>query len=291
MRATTFWIGAALALGAFAHDAHAGRRDRQADPEGDAGSAAVVDANVASVVEMMNARVVPPRAQARFVAKLDSPKLGIVAPPLGGGAILQAPDQGYLVLNSPVGGPILTLATTADRTVFLNGHDKQAVVAEGASAALASLGAGLSMTDVMGILVGRLPIDAGAAELLEADGAEPGTATLAVDLPGEHRAIVRVDLTNGTPRHLVVHDPAGAEVATIAWGPFALADGAWWPTTTDVAVPSVELTVGLVWKSWAVPESVADVFSPPVPEGYETMDFATYAASMKAKTEAGQAAP
>ncbi len=291
MRAANIWVSAALAFVVVAQEARAGRRDRQAAPDADAGSAVLLDATVMSILEAMNARTVPPRAQARFVAKLDSPKLGIVAPPLGGGAILEAPDRGYVVLNSPVGGPILTLATTAERTVFLNGHDRQAVIAEGAGAALASLGAGLTMTDVMGVLVGRLPIDAASAEMLEPEGAEPGTATLAVDLPGDHRAVVRVDLSQGTPRHLAIHDPAGAEVATIAWGPFALSEGAWWPTTTDIVVPSVALTVGLVWKSWAVPETVADVFSPPVPEGYETLDFASYAASMKAKTEAGKGAP
>ena len=290
MRVRSVVWGAMLALGAATPEAHAGRRDHQAQPDGDGGSAVLIDASVVAIVEAMHARPVPPRAQARFVAKLDSPKLGIVAPPLGGGAILEAPDRGYLVLNSPVGGPILTLATTEERTVFLNGHDKQAVVAEGAAAALASLGAGLSMPDVMGVLVGRLPIDAADATLGAPAPDAPRTATLEVELPGDHRATVRVDMSNATPQQLTVRNASGVELAKVVWGPFAEADGAWWPTTTDVAVPSVELTVGLVWKSWAVPETVADVFSPPVPEGYQMLDFAAYAASMKAKA-AGQAAP
>jgi hypothetical protein len=234
-------------------------------------------------------------ARARFQIKLDSPKLRIVAPPLPGGLIVDAPGQAFLAIQNPVGGPVLTLARDGARVALINSVDRLAVVTEDASALLAPTG--LHLDDAVGLLLGRLPLDpADVTGRADVDGlvrftarvsapAAPGAPSRAVDLT------LDVDAATATPRALVARGPDGAVALEATWAPFQVVDGALLPTTLQVWVPSVELRVDVTFKTWERPDPVPDVFHPAAPGSFEVMDFATYGLRMRDRMAPAGAPP
>jgi hypothetical protein len=235
-------------------------------------------------------------ARARFQIKMDSPKLRIVAPPLPGGLILDHPEQAFLSIQNPVGGPVLTVARDGARVVLLNMIDRLAVVSDDASALLAPTG--LHLDDAVGLLLGRLPLDpADVTARADVDGLVRFSATVsapAADPATPPRSValtLDVDAASATPRALTARGPDGAVALEATWAPFQLVDGALLPTTLSVWVPSVELRVEVTFKTWDRPDPVPDVFHPAPPGSFEVLDFAAYGLRMRDRMGPAAAPP
>ncbi len=238
------------------------------------------------VLQRLADRTLPDHARARFSIKLRSKPLGIAAPPLGGGLVVSRPDQAYLTVLNPVGGPILTLATDGTRMVFLNNRDKQAFVEEDASTTLGGATAGnVGVDDLVDVLVGLVPVTPDEHVRTRRDGAlsrmlfrrqDGATITTWVD-PGL-----------GTPTRVEVDDAKGTRMVEAEYGPFEEGEtGPGLPTRVTVFVPSVELTIDLRYKAWTPLEAAPDVFRPPVPDDFTTLPMTAFADGISAVGDTG----
>jgi hypothetical protein len=190
----------------------------------------------------------------------------------------------------PVGSPVIQLASDGDRVLFLNSHDREAVEQRGAGDVLAeATGGRFGMNDIVDVVLGRLPLDR-----LEARGRAETPEGVRYDFVGPDATKVRtwLDPVAGTPVRIEVDGKDGTTALIATYGPFGPVDEAGvilLPTGLVVEVPSVELTLDLVFKTWKLLELAPDVFAPAVPEGYELMDFTVYGERSRARMAAGEA--
>ena len=89
-----------------------------------------------ALVQMVRSRPVPDPTQARFSIKMRSKPLGIAAPPLGGGLVVDRPGRAHIAILGPTGSPVVTLSSDGTRVVFLNTHDRQYITADNAATLL-----------------------------------------------------------------------------------------------------------------------------------------------------------
>jgi hypothetical protein len=220
-------------------------------------------------------------AQARFSVKLASKPLGITAPPLGGGLIVDRPGMAWVTVLNPLGGPVFTVASDGQQVAMVNSYDKQFVHADDASEALiGATGGAIRLDDVVGLLQGLVPIEP--AKVRARRVVEGGVEFVAEGPAGTTLTTV-VEEVYATPLSVVVTGGDGATLVTATYEPFLDAEGVRVPSRVTIFVPSVELTVDVKFKSWVVPESLPDVFAPTAPEGFLQLTFAEYAALMKAQ--------
>lgn len=227
------------------------------------------------LLRVVRERATPEVLQGRFSIKMRSPKLGIVAPRLAGALILQRPTNAWIAVYDPVGSPVIQLASDGDRVIFINSHDREAVVQEGTGDVLAeATGGRFGMQDIVDVVLGRLPLHQ--LQLVEREETPEG---MRYGFEGPEQTKVRtwLDAVAGTPTRIEVDGKDGALALTATYPPFTTTEtGAVLPAGLAIEVPSVELTLDLVFKTWKVLDAAPDVFAPPAPDGYEVMDFPTY---------------
>lgn len=230
------------------------------------------------LVTLLRARAVPDKVNARFSIKMKSKPLGIAAPRLGGGLVVERPDRAYVALLDPVGSPVLTLASNGEMVAFTNRHDKQFVSESHAKDALAqATGDAVTLDQLVSMLLGLLPLE---DKQVRSREVTEGGVLLAFDAPGGVVARTVVDPAKGTPTLVEVDKPSGGLAVRATYQPFEDVEGHWMPTEIDLEIPHVELTANIVFKQWKVLETAPDVFSPTAPEGYAVLDFATFVDTM-----------
>lgn len=221
-------------------------------------------------------RPMPDPVRARFSIKMRSKPLGIAAPPLGGGLVVDRPGKAYLAIMNPVGGPVLSVATDGEAFVVLNNRDKQAFYEADAASALGDATAGtLALSDLVDVLVGLLPVTAEQITQRRRDG---DATRLTFDRPEGVSLRTWVDPGTGEPRRVEVEDDKGKRLVDADYGPFAdLDDGSRMPTRVTLFVPSVELTLDLKYKTWSGLDNPPDVFTPSIPEDFQTLPMSAFA--------------
>lgn len=238
------------------------------------------------VVTMLRQRPVPDPTQARFTIKMRSRPLKIAAPRLGGGLIVDRPDRAYLAVLDPLGSPVIELTTDGQKVVFVNHHDDQYVVQDDARAALGGVTQGaVTLPDVVGMLIGLLPIDA--ARVRSQETAEDGTECIHFEGPGGLLVTAWVDPTTATPRRVEVTDSKGKRTVNATYEPFMVIDGRLLPSGVSLEVPSVELTVDVDFRSWKALEQAPAVFSPGPPDRYEVIPFSDFVQKMGRSVQTG----
>jgi hypothetical protein len=231
------------------------------------------------VVTMLRTRPVPDPTQARFTIKMHSKPLKIIAPRLGGGLVVDRPDRAFLVILDPLGSPVLELATDGRRVVFVNHHDRQYVTQDNAAASLGDITNGaLTLPDVVGMLIGLLPIDQ--ARVMTEERTPEGLELVRFEGPQGLLVTTWVDPTTATPRRVEVDNAKHERVVNATYQPFAVVDGSLLPSQVDLEVPSVELTVNVDFRVWKPIASAPDVFSPPPPDRYAIIPFADFVEKM-----------
>jgi len=221
-------------------------------------------------------RPMPDPVRARFSIKMRSKPLGIAAPPLGGGLVVDRPGQAYLAIMNPVGGKVLSVATDAEAFVFLNHRDKQAFYEADAAQALGDATAGtLALADLVDVLVGLLPVT---ADQITQRKKDKETTRLTFDRPEGVSLRTWVDSGTGEPLRVEVEDDEGKRLVDADYGPFEdLDDGSRMPSRVTLYVPSVDLTLDLKYKTWSGLEQAPDVFAPAIPEDFQTLPMSAFA--------------
>jgi hypothetical protein len=241
------------------------------------------------LVVAMRARTVPDPLQVRFTVKIKSERMGITAPPLGGGLIVDRPGKAYLAVMSPVGGPVLTLSTNGTAVGLMNARDKQWVQDDHAGSMLGSAtGGSVSLDDLVGLLLGLLPL---AEDSVRSREEVQGGVRLVVSGPGDTVITAVVDPLTATPREVSVANAAGEVLVTGSYEPFEALEEAWMPTRLQLYVVPIDLSLDLRYKSWKAPEEVADMFTIAAPEGFAVLTFAEYGAAMAETLKEQDSAP
>ncbi|HMV66259.1 MAG TPA: hypothetical protein PKA64_05375 [Myxococcota bacterium] len=234
-----------------------------------------------ALLTAVRARPSPDPAQAKLSVKVSSRKLGIAAPPLAGGLILDRPGRAYFTMLSPFGSPVLTLTSDGTGVQMLNTQDHQFIYADDAAVALQGASGGtIGIDDVVGLLLGQLPLDP--AKVRGREPVEGGVRFLA-DGPGGTSLAVVVEEMHATPVRVDVADAGGAPLVSAAYEPFVEV-GAWWlPSRVILEIAPVELSVDVRFKTWAQLDQAPEVFHAIAPEGYTSITFQEYSATMKEK--------
>jgi hypothetical protein len=229
--------------------------------------APAVDAS-ASIVDQALARPSPQRVQARVGLKVSSPMLGL-AGSTGGAILLDRPGRGHLAVLGPLGGPLATLQTDGVGVAIATTQDRQHRVAAQADQVLRETTGGLLGLDaLLGLLVGQVPLDPARAQAPRE--LEDGDLEVTVLGPGESRAAVTLVRSTATPRAVVVSGSGGRVLASAVYGPFEPhpETGNLLPTEVELALPDLELTLTVRYRSWSFPEALPEVFGLAPPAGY-----------------------
>jgi hypothetical protein len=214
---------------------------------------------------MARSRPVPDILQARFHIKLRSKVLDL-AGSTGGGLVVERPGRGYLAILGPLGSPLLTAASDGQAMGVMVAKDKRYLIAADAEEVLTKTTSGVAgIDDVLALLVGDLPFDKAAIDSTEA---VESTGRQVVFLgPSSTRVEAIIDGTTATPRELSAFDDKGELVLKAEYGEFEVFEESLMPTSVEIYVPEVELTIGLRYKGWSAPDTAPDVFTIAPPEG------------------------
>jgi hypothetical protein len=273
------WTGRLVALALAASPAAACKKK----PPQPAAASLAEDA----LLTAMRERPVPDPAQSKLTVKISSKKLGIAAPPLSGGLIVDRPGKAYFTILSPFGGSVFTVATDGTTATMVNTQDRQLVrAADAASMLTTASGGSFALDDMIGVLQGLVPLT---PESVTARADVAGGVQFTATGPANTTVTAVLEPTFATPVSLQVADAAGAPMVTATWEPFLDNEaGQKVPSHVIILVPSMELTLDVRYKSWSTLTTVPDVFTPALPDGYTEMTFEAYGALMKARMEAKQ---
>lgn len=223
----------------------------------------------ASLLDAARARTVPARLLAKLSVQVRSEAMD-VAGSSGGALILDRPGRGHVAVFSPLGGPLVTLQTDGTGLALALARERRHLVAAEADRVVREQTGGLvGIDEVLGLLVGDLPLDglAPAGERRTADG----DLEVVLEGPRGSRVVAVLDDPTAVPVSLVATDREGRIALRAAFAPFAAgADGVLLPTEVALAVPALDLDVELRYRSWTFPETVRDVFGLAPPEGFAT---------------------
>lgn len=229
-------------------------------------------------------RPAPDPAQAKLSVKLTSRKLGIAAPPLAGGLIVDRPGRAYFTMLSPFGTPVFTVTSDGTGVQMINTQDRQFIYAEDAAAALQGASGGtVAIDDVVGLLLGQLPIDP--AKVRSREPVE-GAIRFVTDGPGGTVLTALIEEVHATPLRIDVADAKGAPIVSATYEPFIEVETSWWlPSRVILEIAAVEMTIDVRYKTWQQLAQAPEVFRTTAPEGYTSISFEQYAAEMKKKLE------
>lgn len=234
-----------------------------------------------ALVKLMRARDVPNISSARLSVKMHSKPLGIAAPPLAGGLVIERPNRAYIVVKDPIGSPVLTITTDGDSAAMMNSRDKEWIVAEDAAMSLGSATEGqISMDDVVSLLLGLVPV--GQDMVKDRRESDEGVH-LDIEGPGGTSLDVLMDAVNATPRSVTVDDKDGRRLVNATYDPFSMVGESWMPTHLLLEVPSVELKVNVRYKTWKPLETAPDVFKLDPPKGFTVIPMDDYVTRMSAE--------
>ena len=229
------------------------------------------DLDVAATLEMARARPIPERAQSRFNIRVRSRPLEISGS-TGGGLVVDRPGRMHLEVFGPLGATLAKVTSDGTALGVMMPRDKQHLVADSAEDALREVSGGaLGLDDLVGLLLGDLPFDA--AELVGTTTLEDGEHELQLRSDTGIEVWVHLDPSLGTPSWLEARAEEGTTMVEATYGAFEESDGFLWPSEVEVFLPSVELTVGLKYRGFALIEQPPDIFEVATPEDYTRLDL------------------
>lgn len=238
------------------------------------------------VFEAAVAQAPVPTLRARFKLKVDGPTVD------GGtraGLVLDRPDRLRVDVLTPLGGPMLLMATDGAALHAWSQRDATFFRGDDAVAVLGELTGGvLGLSALLDLLVGRVPAEG--LEALHLQPVDRGAQIIlgSPELP-DFRVRAVVDPTTLRLRELDVAPAAGAAptalgapvftaryAGTVAVGERVL------PAHLTVALPTLGWTLELDFLSWERLEEAPAVFELPVPPGATEVDLVERLRSLQA---------
>lgn len=180
--------------------------------------------------------------------------------------VLDRPHRAGLAVLTPVGSPAWTLTTVGTVASVLDVRGQRQFLSADADTVLGDV-FGVDAETLWGLVVG----DPAVLPPIPLPGPVNGTAIGDKPLPGGRSLRVLAEAADGRPVRIVAMDAQGAPRAAVHYGPFSVHDGVGLPTTVDVEVPDLDLTVRFAFDRWDVPTPLPDVFGLAPPDGFHTL--------------------
>ena len=193
---------------------------------------------------------------ARMQLELDAPRIGLHGT-LPATLVLHRPDEFYFDLRSPLGTTVLLIALDHHALLAALPGERRALRVADPEEVLHTASAGvIGVDDLLALLAGQAP-DAAPAPVATPSG--PARFELDRD-------------ARGRPSALTLRGPDGTALADLRYEGWLRAGRVRCPKRIALTVPSHELRLEARFSSWELLGAVPDVFSPPIPEGWELME-------------------
>lgn len=229
----------------------------------------------AQMVDELRSRKLPRSLQARFQIRVGSNgQSGSTT----GAIITHMPDQFRLEILTPLGTPMLSVASNGtaihawsqQQNTFFRGDDAFAVLGE-------LTGGAVTMVDVLQLLTGGLPLPD--APLLETASTEQGVwfvlggprnVRVRALVSPKKRLVQRIEIG----RAVSAESPEIAEVvAVVDVSDHMRIDGSLYPEEMTIDIPPVGWTLELTFHTWDELGQIPAVFDMPVPPGANVADL------------------
>ena len=227
--------------------------------------------------EELTARDPPPPVQARFVLDIDAP--GVRVPGrLPGVFVVALPDRYFLQIQAPVGGPVVTAVSDGSHSALYLHRDRVYVSSDDPAELLEGAGMDLSISDLLGLLLGRPPQMEEApsvAERLE------GAGSTAFHFPRDGRERVAVLEAEGGGLLLFESRSEGEIEWSVALEGQEGPEDLGLPAHIRLEAPGAETSLDFRVRGWSVQEIRLELFQLPVPPGAQVLtpeEWAQYAA-------------
>jgi len=220
-----------------------------------------------SILEMGRARPIADPVQARYHVKVRSKPLNI-AGSTGGALIFDRPGKGHLAVLGPLGSPLVTLTSDGAGLAIDFVRDKRHIVGLDAETVVRETTGGIvGVDDMFGLLIGDLPLDD--AKVKSKALLEDGSVQLVLQGPRKSTIVAVLEPETGTPISLIASDRNKRRLLAAEYGPFDThTDGTLVPSTVEIEVPQLEMSVELRFKWWKTLDEVPEVFGIETPEGF-----------------------
>ena len=227
------------------------------------------------VVHEIRSRKLPRALQARFQIRVES---NGQSGSTKGAIITHVPDQFRLEILTPLGTPMLSVASNGTAVhawsqqlnTFFRGDDALAVLSE-------LTGGAVTMSDVLQLLTGGLPLPD--APVLETTAREEGV-WLVLAGPSDVRVRALVSPKKRLVRRVEIGRAATAEsaemvdlVAVFDVSDHMRIDGALYPEEMTIDIPPLGWTLELTFHTWDELGQIPAVFEMPVPPGANVADL------------------
>ncbi len=222
-----------------------------------------------NVLDMARERPIPDPVQARFHIKVRSKPLD-VAGGTGGALIFDRPGRGHVAVLGPLGAPLATLTSDGVGLAvdFMRAH-RHLVGTDAESVVRETTGGIVGIDDMFGLLVGDLPLDD--AKVKSRAKLEDGQVQLVLQGPRKSSISAVLDGATGAPISLIANDRNKRRLLEASYGPFEThGDGSLVPSTVNIEIPQLEMTLELRFKWWKTLDEVPDVFVLDAPDDFET---------------------
>ncbi len=179
--------------------------------------------------------------------------------------VLDRPDRSSLAVLGPLGGPLWTMTTVGSTLSVLDVRGRQQHLAIDAGQVLGDV-LGVDAPTLWGILVGD-PVVLPPEGL---PGPVPGTRLSDLPLVSGRSLRILAEVPSGRPVHILALDVSGTPRASVHYGPFVAYGNVALPSTVDVEVHELNLTVRLEFTGFNDTDPLPDVFSLVPPPGFTT---------------------
>jgi hypothetical protein len=213
------------------------------------------------------ARQIPFAMRGKFSAKLTA--RGEAMPSLPGAMIVHRPDRFRIVLNAPIGGPVLTLVSNGTGAAMHLHRNKMTILEPDAQVALADLmGEGTGLASLTNVFLAGLPLPQAVPIRTETD--EFGTQFVYAGPVGSE---LKVRLhPGGELAKMESWGSSGELLFSIAHESLVQIAGKGMPKVTVVEIPSQEVQLRLKFSDWSELAKIPKAFGLDVPPGMEVMD-------------------
>jgi len=204
----------------------------------------------------------------RFAFRIESEPLGLKGG-TGGALIVDRPGRLHFAVLGPLGGALATAQTDGQRASIVFRRDNQHLWADAVDDTVRGwTGGELGVDDVVGLFLGKVPLPASPADLVQAtDG------SLSYERSGDDGAgsvLVELEGTPLRPRAVRIVDAAGTEQLAVQYEGFEAFDAGVLPSAWVLSAPALQLQLDVTLKSVEPLDEAPDVFDTSAPEGFSS---------------------
>ena len=208
--------------------------------------------------------------RARFSFKIVSAVLGLEGS-TGGALIVDRPGRVHFAVLGPLGGALATVQTDGERASIVLRQQDQHIWADDVDGAVRGwTGDAFGADDVVGLLLGQVPLPESPADLFERNS---GTVGYTRSGRGRSSGALEVSLEGSPlrPSYVRIVDGDGIDQLSLRYDGYAAFDAGAMPRGWTLRAPSLDLSLDVRFKSAEPIELAPDVFGTEAPEGFESL--------------------